>query len=441
MSGKQAQGWVQIEGDKITGYRIKPGFSGAPVWDKNLASIVGITVAEETKEEVKAAFMIPTKVLREQIPDNFLFLPDRPISLPTIDGDYRPIINAFPDGNIVPFLGAGINLCDRAQGMPIELALKLAQTYNPKGQLLGLPCSVCPLPLNYSWPPPKECPLWKSLEKEREKNNLLTCPLSNEQRLALAKMNLRFLSQYASFQEGDKLYDVLHSYLDKTYDELLQDKTNPHRLHEFLARLPKTMMLQKGYRKLPYKLIVTTNYDEMLEHIFDQVGQPYDVVFYVAKGDDRGTFKHKTHRGEVKSIAIEPDPKNPLPWGEHPIILKLFGTWQHEFVITEDDYINYLVDAAIEQVLPAEIIDIIKQSKILFLGYSLNDPDLQVVLHRLWRDEALKKSRGINSWIVHQSVGSLGKTFCTDRQVVPIKSSIEDLVTNLEMGIEQLPIA
>ena len=201
-------------------------------------------------------------------------------------------------------------------------------------------------------------------------------------------------------------------------------------------------MFQKKYRPLPYQLIVTTNYDEILERAFDRVKQPYDVVFYVAKGDDRGTFKHKTHRGEIRPIAIDPDPNNPLPWGKHPIILKLFGTWQHEFVITEDDYINYLVDSSIEQVLPAEIINIIQRSKILFLGYSLNDPDLQIVLHRFWKDKPLKKSRGINSWIVHQSApGNLGQIFCTDRQVVPIKSSIEDFVTNLEMGIEQLPNA
>ena len=440
LSGKQALGWVQMEDVKGPGYQIEPGFSGAPVWDKNLASVVGIAVAAERKREgVKSAFMIPTKVLRGQIPESFLSLPDRAISLPTIDERYQPIIRAFTSGDIVPFLGAGINLCDRSQGIPIELALRLAQVYNPSGQLLGVPCSVCPLPLESSWPPPPECPLWRRLPKEQETNNLLTCPLSNEQRLALAKMNLRFLSQYVSFLEGEgDLYEALHLHLDKTYDELLQDETNPHRLHEFLARLPHK--IQKKYYNLPYKLIVTTNYDETLEHIFNQVNQPYDVVFYVAEGDDRGKFKHKTHKGEVSANPIDRDYELPC-WGKHPIILKLYGTWQHEFVITEEHYLNYLVGCSIDQVLPARIVNTVKDSKILFLGYSLNDPDLQVVLHRFWKDESLKKGRGINSWIVHQSEpGRLEEGFCTGRQVVPIKSSIEEFVTNLEMGIEQLPI-
>ena len=223
LRGRQARGWIQIEDVKSPGYQIEPGFSGAPIWDKNLASIVGVAVAaERRREDVKSAFMIPTEELRESIPDNFLSLTDEVISLPIVDECYRPIINAFPDGNIVPLIGAGINLCDRAQGMPIKLALKLTQVYNASGNLLGLPCSVCPLPLTPSWLPPKECPLRQRLETEEKTNDLLTCPLSNEQRLALAKMNLRFLAQYASFQEGDNLYDVLHRYLNETYDELLQ---------------------------------------------------------------------------------------------------------------------------------------------------------------------------------------------------------------------------
>ncbi|WP_234301080.1 trypsin-like peptidase domain-containing protein [Sphaerospermopsis aphanizomenoides] len=62
----QATRWIQIEAIKVPGYQIEPGFSGSPVWDESLQGVVGMAVAAEKKrEDVKAAFMIPTNVLVE----------------------------------------------------------------------------------------------------------------------------------------------------------------------------------------------------------------------------------------------------------------------------------------------------------------------------------------------------------------------------------------
>ncbi|MEJ6484627.1 trypsin-like peptidase domain-containing protein [Nostoc punctiforme UO1] len=60
----QGKGWVQLEDSKVTGYRIEPGFSGAPIWDETLAVVVGMAVAaEKQREDIKTAFMIPADVL------------------------------------------------------------------------------------------------------------------------------------------------------------------------------------------------------------------------------------------------------------------------------------------------------------------------------------------------------------------------------------------
>jgi len=61
---RQAKGWVQIEDVKVTGYRVEPGFSGAPIWDEALAGVVGMAIAaEKQRENVKTAFMIPAGIL------------------------------------------------------------------------------------------------------------------------------------------------------------------------------------------------------------------------------------------------------------------------------------------------------------------------------------------------------------------------------------------
>jgi Trypsin-like peptidase domain/Effector-associated domain 9 len=61
---RQAKGWVQIEDVKVSGYRVEPGFSGAPIWDETLAGVVGMAVAaEKQREQTKTAFMIPASTL------------------------------------------------------------------------------------------------------------------------------------------------------------------------------------------------------------------------------------------------------------------------------------------------------------------------------------------------------------------------------------------
>ena len=66
LRGELGNGWIQMEAVNVPGYRVEPGFSGAPVWDETLSGVVGMAVAAERQREgVKAAFMIPTKVLTQ----------------------------------------------------------------------------------------------------------------------------------------------------------------------------------------------------------------------------------------------------------------------------------------------------------------------------------------------------------------------------------------
>lgn len=66
LRGELGNGWIQMEAVNVPGYRVEPGFSGAPVWDETLAGVVGMAVAAERQREgVKAAFMIPTQVLSQ----------------------------------------------------------------------------------------------------------------------------------------------------------------------------------------------------------------------------------------------------------------------------------------------------------------------------------------------------------------------------------------
>jgi hypothetical protein len=56
-------GWIQLQDDNVTGARIEEGFSGTPVWDDDLNTVVGMVVAKEIKANEKVAYAIPAQRL------------------------------------------------------------------------------------------------------------------------------------------------------------------------------------------------------------------------------------------------------------------------------------------------------------------------------------------------------------------------------------------
>ncbi|SET06056.1 WD40 repeat [Geodermatophilus poikilotrophus] len=67
LRGAQAAGWVQMDGS-ASGYPVESGFSGGAVWDDELAGIVGMTVAADAQDHLRAAYLIPAGVLVQAWP-------------------------------------------------------------------------------------------------------------------------------------------------------------------------------------------------------------------------------------------------------------------------------------------------------------------------------------------------------------------------------------
>jgi hypothetical protein len=84
---------VQLEGTQAQGIAIEPGFSGAPVLDEELGTIVGITVArDQEREEAKVSFMIPYQKLKPALEAIALFnllLPEADHLVPHWKAAYR----------------------------------------------------------------------------------------------------------------------------------------------------------------------------------------------------------------------------------------------------------------------------------------------------------------------------------------------------------------
>jgi DNA-binding SARP family transcriptional activator len=231
------------------------------------------------------------------------------------------------------------------------------------------------------------------------------------------------IAQYVAVMKGSgPLYDELHALLDAD--------TSPTPIHHFLASLP--LVLRE--RGLPHQLLVTTSYDLALEAAFLEAGEEFDIVSYVAAGPNRGKFCHIGPDGAGRLIDLPNTYATELSLDRRTVILKLHGQvdrgpdreWE-SFVVTEDDYIDYLANTDVAGAVPVGLAAKLRRSHFLFLGYTMADWNLRVILNRLWSDQPLS----YRSWAVQPDAKPLEREFWRRRDVdvheLPLDRYVETL--------------
>jgi hypothetical protein len=227
-----------------------------------------------------------------------------------------------------------------------------------------------------------------------------------------------------------RLYAVLHS--------VFESNSPPTSLHKFLATLP-ALLREKGYPPR-YQLIVTTNFDDMLERAFKEAGVPFDVVSYEAEGEQRGKFWHWKSDGDITLIEL-PNQYRAFSLEQRAVILKVHGAFvrtdpdRDSYVITEDHFLDYLTRTDISNLLPVELAKILRKSHFLFLGSRLPEWNLRVIFHRIWREQRLT----YNSWAIPFNVDQADQQFWLNRNVDTIKVNLADYVEQLAGRLQRIP--
>ena len=361
--------------------------------------------------------------------------PPKPSPKPDLSTHLNQVTRAITRGTLVPFLGPGINLCDRPKNQKkqapelwdasgdysptrSELAIYLEKELFGGKSLTGV-----------------QCPLWES-----EKENLPEgCPIRNH--TLLTRLLFQHVSQFGeSSDENEK-----KRYVEKALNKISTNRYTPNQFHNFFAQLPRTLN-QKGYQTP--KLIVTANFDSTLERAFKSNHQEFDLIYYV------GTTKkfihrllRKSNRGQIlnegEHFIDVPNNYDALDPDKYPVILKLYGPvggtddLGENFVITEDHFIDYLAQSNISQLLPASILNLLHNDNILFLGYGLSHWDERVVLHRIWpkdKDPIGKQ----DCWAIQAEQKSLDRELWKQAKVEPIWTSLEYYITELKRQVEDL---
>ena len=301
----------------------------------------------------------------------------------TLEPHFGRVVRSLQNGRVVPLLGAGVNLCDRPDGM----------SWNDGGFL------------------PSGSELTDHLAR------LFYYPRT-------ASLDLLRVSQWAVVKNGGTgdLYDELR--------KLFVGEYSPTRVHDFFAKLPAEARA-RGWPAC--NLLVTTNYDDALERAFDSEKEPYDTVWYIADNKFRGRFWHRAP-GADPQVIERPKTYDGLALEERTVILKIHGAVDRadaardSFVITEDHYIEFLAKTELTQLLPGQLLEKLLHSHFLFLGYSLQDWNLRVILHRIWEQQKL----GFNSWAIQLAPSEIEQELWRARGVEVIDIALEGYMSALE---------
>jgi DNA-binding SARP family transcriptional activator len=241
-------------------------------------------------------------------------------------------------------------------------------------------------------------------------------------------VDLARVSQYVAMMQGSgPLYDELHSRFEAAVE--------PGPLHRFLARLP-ALLREHG---APHQLIVTTNYDLALERAFEEAGEELDIVAYVATGTHRGRFWHRPPGEAPRPIDVPNTYATELSLERRTILLKLHGAvdplpereWE-SFVITEDDYIDYLGHSELTAVVPVALAARLRRSHFLFLGYEMADWNLRLILNRIWGERPV----AYRSWAVQHAPSPLARAFWRRFDVAALDVDPRSYVELLERRLE-----
>jgi hypothetical protein len=299
------------------------------------------------------------------------------------DEHFDKVAHYLAEGELVPLLGAGVNVCDRGDEEVYEYDRNL-----PSG---------------------------------RELSELLATeyhyPAGREDRADLLRVAQYAQARLRHTEEEHRLRDSLHRIFRAHY--------GPTSVHRFLASLPR--------RTGTHMLALTTNYDDALEQAFEAAEEPYSVFFYRASREGRCWLRHGEN-ADAEVIA-RPETYTDVSLDERSVILKVHGavdrrerrSFNDSYVISEDHYIDFLASTRLQTLVPKGLLVPLLNSALLFLGYKLKDWNLRVILHELWSN----RDYGYPAWAVQREVDDVDAAIWRSRNVNLHDAGLCDYVDDL----------
>jgi hypothetical protein len=273
--------------------------------------------------------------------------PAAPESRQTRDFPYNLVRDALRKGRVVPFLGAGVSFSARPQNAPSGWdKTPFLPSNRELKELLARRCNF----------PPSE-------------------------------FEASDIAEVASFYVHLSSRDSLDALLRET---LGRADYTPSATHEFVAETARSTPL----------LILTTNFDTLLEQALDRAHAPYDTVAYFLRAGEKEDKLAYTRYGRSRPELLSPGRINYSP-ENRSLIFRLNGPVFEEgqatgaYVITEEDQIDWII--RLQTTLGPFLQGEIRGRSLLSLGHSARDWSQRALLRTLY---GRRSGESRTSWAV-----------------------------------------
>ena len=228
--------------------------------------------------------------------------------------------------------------------------------------------------------------------------------------------------------------------------ELLQQvigpKNIPTRTHRLLAEAAKFQLNQKGRRDF---LIITTNYDTLMEKALDDLKVPY-IVITTKKVDSKvlircsdqvedgdGLKRDLSNDKFPEQFTLEKTQRVVIIYKIHGCLHPDFGFDDEGLVVSDNDYVDYVSRMGSMGMIPSPVSNLMREKRLWFLGYSLSDWNVRSIY------ETVKKKsdpdRKNRDYSVMYSVGDCEGLFFEKNDITIFQASLNDFVDGILLGL------
>lgn len=189
-------------------------------------------------------------------------------------------------------------------------------------------------------------------------------------------------------------------------------------------------------------LLVTFNYDDVLERALSDADEPYDVVSYLAAGEHPGDFLHHPWEGEPivvsrgnEYVGLPIDEDGVV---ERTVIVRLLGgvdraaTHYDGCVVSREDELDFATLLIRRASIPMQIADKLSQSHVLFLGLRPQAFAVRFMLNQLL-------ARGSRSWAVQPGADQLSRGEWLQKNIEVVDTGLVEYIERLVQEAEYAP--
>jgi len=220
-------------------------------------------------------------------------------------------------------------------------------------------------------------------------------------------------------------YYQMHSDRQGLWDELKKifaPKKKPNAGHELIADAAAGHL--KADDAEPY-LIITTNYDTLMERALDDRKVPYAAMWWNrADGQIHRRFRNipDNRLARLEERSPVKAPKEFRVGATFPLVLlyKMHGCLDESLnrnddgvIITEADYVEFI--ANLDAIIPGHVGSILGNKRLLFMGYSFGDWNVRAIYETASR--LTTKPRDTKDYAVTKSLSTFERMYFHDRSI------------------------